>query len=674
LTSRIATGGMAEVYVGRHITPEGVFGPMVAVKRLLPHLVKDSAIVRMFLNEARITAQIDHPNVVRIFELGQQGDEPYIAMELLEGRTFSDLRAREAENARRMRLPVALRILCDACRGLDAAHRAVSDDGQPLALVHRDFTPDNIHVGVHGEVKVIDFGIAKTTPWGAGTEPGTLKGKFFYMSPEMILARPVDHRADLFAAGVMLYEQLCGRRPFTGVSVDEVVMKIAEGKLSPPSTFDPSVPRALEAVCLKSLAKNPDDRFPSLHDFVEAIEALGGEAQVATPQEVGEYVSAIFPEKTDERRKTLRKAREADPSVPGTRVPDALLSPAQGAPVAPSAERATEAVPAFQPTVKPAPVAVKPGPTPGRGGRIAAIVAAVVLLGLAGAAAIIFHPGPAGAEVVLQEALAAKDGSARVKALVNLLKSPDASDAHFTRAAALVADAKAWEAAAPLADAWVQRSPKSVDAQLLLAHVSMETRRGKRAEQALAQAQALAPTDVRPDVLMAQLRELQGDVPGALDAWTRAAKKQPDDVSILAHQGHFLSQSGKLPEAETVLKDVLKKRFDPAIAAELGFVKFRQEQPDEALKLLTRVTREAPTLMEGHYYLAAVLYQKGDVKQARAEYLAADARAGADTRPLLALCDLEKQQEGQAELASVQAKLKERFPADAAQLLKQCAP
>ncbi|MER2560247.1 MAG: serine/threonine-protein kinase, partial [Myxococcaceae bacterium] len=290
LTSRIATGGMAEVYVGRHIAEDGAFGPMVAVKKLLPHLVKDSSIVRMFLNEARITAQINHSNVVRIHELGQVSGEPFIAMELLEGRTFADLRSRAAEDGKRMPLPVALRILCEACRGLGAAHDAKDDDGQPLALVHRDFTPDNIHVGVKGEVKVIDFGIAKTANWGAGTEPGTLKGKFFYMSPEMILAKPVDHRADIFAAGVMLYEQICGRRPFTGNSVDEVVMKIAEGKLQPPSQFDPSLPRPLEAVCLTALNRNPDSRFQSMGVFIDAMEMVGGEAQLATNEEVAAYV------------------------------------------------------------------------------------------------------------------------------------------------------------------------------------------------------------------------------------------------------------------------------------------------------------------------------------------------------------------------------------------------
>ena len=317
LTSRIATGGMAEVYIGRHITQDGRFGPLVAVKRLLPHLVKDPNIVRMFLNEARITAQIHHPNVVQVLDLGQENGEPFIAMELLEGNTLAELRKRSAEDGKRVPLGITLHILCEACRGLAAAHAAKDDSGQPLGLVHRDFTPDNIHVSVAGEVKVIDFGVAKTQAWGSNTEPGTLKGKFFYMSPEMILARPLDHRADLFAAGVMLYEELCGRRPFTGKSVDEVVLRIAEGNPRPPRSFDPSVPLALEAICLKALDRDPERRFPSLPEFIQAIEGVGGSARVATQDEVAAYINALFPLEKDTKRQTLRRARAADPSTPG---------------------------------------------------------------------------------------------------------------------------------------------------------------------------------------------------------------------------------------------------------------------------------------------------------------------------------------------------------------------
>src|SRR5690349_7335213 len=297
---------MAEVYLGRALQADGRFGPAVAVKRLLPHLTSDAAIVRMFLNEAEITRQIDHPNVVRILDLGNVQAEPFIAMELPEGHSFAELRQTAAQSGRRVPLGVTLRVLAEACRGLDAAHRAVDSKGHELQIVHRDFTPDNIHVSVTGEVKVIDFGIAKSAAVPGGTEPGTLKGKFFYMSPEMIAGRKVDHRADLYAAGVMLYEQLCGRRPFTGMDPEQVLNRISEGRPRPPTEFDPSVPPALEAICLKALAKDPEQRFASLEELIASIEAVGGPAELATHEELGRYISSLFPADGDLKRRTLR--------------------------------------------------------------------------------------------------------------------------------------------------------------------------------------------------------------------------------------------------------------------------------------------------------------------------------------------------------------------------------
>ena len=245
--------------------------------------------------------------MVQVHELGLDGGEPYLAMELLDGHTFSEVRQRAAEAGRRVPLGITLRVLTEACQGLDAAHRATDEEGRPLRVVHRDFTPDNVHVDVQGRVRVIDFGIAKAERMGAGTEPGTLKGKFFYMSPEMIAGKPVDHRADLFAAGVMLYEQLCGRRPFTGHTPDEVLDRISEGRPTPPTTFNPSVPPGLELICLTALSRDPAGRFASLQEFIDAIAGLGGEAEVASDGELAAYLESLFPGDEEPRRLALRQ-------------------------------------------------------------------------------------------------------------------------------------------------------------------------------------------------------------------------------------------------------------------------------------------------------------------------------------------------------------------------------
>jgi eukaryotic-like serine/threonine-protein kinase len=668
LTSRVATGGMAEVYVGRQISPDGQFGPMVAVKRLLPHLVKDSAIVRMFLNEARITAQIHHPNVVTIFELGQVEGEPFIAMELLEGRTWAELRQRAAENGKRMPAGVALRVLAEACRGLDAAHRAVDEEGKPLALVHRDFTPDNIHVGVKGEVKVIDFGIARTTAWGAGTEPGTLKGKFFYMSPEMITAKPVDHRADIFAAGVMLYEQLCGRRPFTGNSIDEVVIRIAREDPALPSSYDPAVPKALEAICLRAIAKEPRNRHQTLAEFVEAMENVKGDSVLASQQEVADYVTALFPAKTDERRNTLRRAREADPSVPG------LAPVPPPTPVGGLESTVPSPVRAYQPPApaQPAPVAAVPAPAPERKrSPLPLILGLLALIAVAVVAVVALKRPQLSATEQLAKAEQDK-GSERTSELVALASLPDATDAQLARAGALLVETKEWDAVLSLVDPWLLKNPKSLDARLLEARAAVQTRKGKRAETAVREAGALAPNDARPDAVMAELRELQADSGAALEAWSKAVGKAPGNAQYLARQGYWLSQAGRLDEAEAALTKANKKHTDPATTAELGFVKYRKDQKEEAMKLLRSVVKEKPDLLEGHYYLATVLFQKNDLTAARAEYLAADALAGPDSRPLTALCEMEQMQKT-AELPQVQKKIRERFPKEADALLSKCA-
>jgi serine/threonine protein kinase/tetratricopeptide (TPR) repeat protein len=665
LTSRIATGGMAEVYVGRHITEAGEFGPMVAIKRLLPHLVKDNQIVRMFLNEARITAQIHHPNVVGIIDLGQENGEPFIAMELLDGRTFAELREKAAENGRRVPTGIMLRILCEACRGLDAAHNATDEEGKPLMLVHRDFTPDNVHVGAKGDVKVIDFGVAKTANWGAGTEPGTLKGKFFYMSPEMILAKPVDHRADIFAAGVMLYEQLCGHRPFTGTSVEEVVMAIAAGKPKPPRAFDPAVPMLLEAVCLRALAHDVDARFQSLLELIEAIEQVGGECQVASGGEVADYVGTLFPAEKDPKRQTLRRAREADPSVPNAQVHEE-----PGAEGAQRTDRPRLLVvedPARLSPAKGIVLARKPLPA----WLPKAIGGGVVIALVVGGGVMFFNrPALSPSEAIKQ---ASVEGAPRASLLVAMGKNPAAKDANFEAAGKLLLDAKEHEAALELSESWLLRSPKNPKASLLEGRAASALRKGKRAEAALGRADALMPDDPAPNIALASMREAQGDSAGALEEYSRAIKKKSSG-ELLFKQGYLLSQAGRIDEAARALTGALKEEFEPAAAAELAFVRYRQKNFDDAAALLKRALKKSPQLMVGHYYLGTVQYQQGDVKGARESYLEADKLAEpTDPRALIALCELEAQTKANT-LEETRKKISTRFAKEAPGLLSRCTP
>jgi Flp pilus assembly protein TadD len=263
-------------------------------------------------------------------------------------------------------------------------------------------------------------------------------------------------------------------------------------------------------------------------------------------------------------------------------------------------------------------------------------------------------------------------GSDRTNALVALGSLPDATDVQLARAGALLAEAKEWDAVLSLVDPWLLKNPKSLDARLLEAKAAVQTRKGKRAETAVHEAGALAPNDARPDAVMAELRELQADSGAALEAWSKAVGKAPGNAQYLSRQGYWLSQAGRLDDAEAALTRANKKHNDPATTAELGFVKYRKDQKEEAMKLLRSVVKEKPDLLEGHYYLATVLFQKNDLTAARAEYLAADALAGTDSRPLTALCEMEQMQKT-SELPSVQKKIRERFPKEADALLSKCA-
>ncbi len=701
LSARIATGGMAEVYLGRRIEEDGQRGPAVAVKRLLPHLVSDRRIVQMFLNEARITAQVHHPNVVRILELGVENSEPFIAMELLEGRSFAELRAEAAERGQRVPIGVTLRVLVEACRGLDAAHRAVDEAGRPLRIVHRDFTPDNIHVGVNGAIKVIDFGIAKAETMGSGTEPGTLKGKFFYMSPEMIVGKTVDHRADIFAAGVMLYEQLCGRRPFTGLNPEEVLTRIAEGRPKPPTAFDPSVPNALEHICLTALHRDPEARFESLQVFIDAIESVGGHAELASPERVAAYIEQLFPLSSDPKRQALQRARSADPSEHGTqglRVNMELARPSSGSAPPPGdqtvAMRTGKTPPpttkSSAPTriVAPSPKTVPPGPAtlppepatqpastgaPSSRSWLRPVLAAVLLLaaGGGGAAWWLSRPDMLPAERIAA-AGALSGGEERRSALKGLEKDERTTAQELTRAGALLLEVGEYNAALDIADAFAQRFPKDVEAHLLTARAATELRMGKRAERAIEEATALAPKDLRPVLALAELRERQGDMPGALAALAKAYEKRPKDDQIAPRYGRLLSQSGRLDEAAEVLVAWTRDNNDAESLAELAFVRYRQERVEDAAALLKRALKKSPKLALAHYYLGAVLFRQGDTAGAERAYREADQLAPNDPRALAARCQLHARSNNEAAVTEVKRELTSRFPAQAEALAAQC--
>jgi Flp pilus assembly protein TadD len=428
------------------------------------------------------------------------------------------------------------------------------------------------------------------------------------------------------------------------------------------------VPLSLELVCLTALSKDPSRRFPSLHEFIAAIEAVGGPARVATPGEVAAYVSDIFPAEEDPKRIALRRARLADPSTP-TRSPDATAID-----LLPPREESRPPRKVEQPAVPTGPTVWQRRMEWARKKLFRVEIlgpAALILVVLAGGIAFFTRPGRSVADR-LQMAEKAATPALRIRELTALAEDSSATEVDLRRAGELALQSPDLEGALAVTQAFARRFPKSIEAALQEARACVGLRLGKRADAAIDRAIALAPDDPRPDLLRADLRRLQGDAPGMLDALTSASRKAPNDREIAVRRGELLSQAGRLDEASAVLNAVLKHRFHPGAAAELGFVKMRLNQPADAMRLLRAALSRSPNLAKAHYYLGAALAQQGDTANAESEYRTADRLAPSDARALGALCTLLAQNRRDSDAEAVKKELRERFPEQAPRYIGEC--
>jgi serine/threonine protein kinase len=257
----LAEGGMAGLWLAK-LTGSAGFAKLVVMKRILPHLARADRFASMFLDEGRVAADLRHPNIVRVLEAGSDRGELFIAMELLEGMDAGRLMSRTLARGERLPLGVAVQIVVDAAAGRAYAHQKRSLDGEPLDIVHRDISPQNLFVTVDGHTKVVDFGIAKARSQTTMTEVGTLKGKCAYMAPEQLCGDPVDHRADQFALGVVMWELLAGQRLFRRETDVDTLRAVLRHEIPPLRDVVDGVPPALEEVVGRTLALEPAERFP----------------------------------------------------------------------------------------------------------------------------------------------------------------------------------------------------------------------------------------------------------------------------------------------------------------------------------------------------------------------------------------------------------------------------
>jgi serine/threonine protein kinase len=307
LRHRLAHGGMAEVYLAQKLGEEG-FTKWVAIKVILGHLARDERFVRMFLAEARLAARIDHPNVCAVFDLGQSRGTYFLAMEYLHGQPLSSVMQRAA-SARGVPVPLAVRIVADAARGLHAAHELRREDGSLAEVIHRDVSPQNIFVLYSGAAKVVDFGIARSNEAVAErTATGELKGKISYMAPEQVRGGPLDRRADIWALGVVLWELLVGRRLFKRDHEVATGFAVLEGPIPAPSTARPGIPPVFDGIVLRALARDRGTRYAQTLDLARDLEAALAELQkTAGHEEIADLMTELFAREQEDRRTLLRE-------------------------------------------------------------------------------------------------------------------------------------------------------------------------------------------------------------------------------------------------------------------------------------------------------------------------------------------------------------------------------
>jgi serine/threonine protein kinase len=293
LLEKIAMGGMAEVFRAKRKGVEG-FEKIVALKRILPHLSSNKDFVDMFIAEAKMVASLSHPNIVQIFDLGIIDETYYIAMELVEGKDLRTILTRARNRNSLFGVDLAALIAARVSAALEYAHRHRDSEGRELRIVHRDVSPQNILISLEGEVKLVDFGIAKAATKASHTDTGSLRGKLLYMSPEQAWGKPLDKRSDLFALGAVFYEILTGHLLFSASSEMSVLERVREARFVAPSSLNPAVPIELEAVVMRLLNKDPQDRYPDASEVLLDLDSYLRRRPAVSSADVARFVKRLF--------------------------------------------------------------------------------------------------------------------------------------------------------------------------------------------------------------------------------------------------------------------------------------------------------------------------------------------------------------------------------------------
>jgi serine/threonine protein kinase len=312
ILKRLSVGGMAEIFLARSMGPPG-FQKVVVLKRILPQLANRAQIVEMFLDEARIAATLQHQNIVQTYAIDTADGGYFLAMEYLHGEDLRSILVQALKQGRRIPFHQVIHILISLTDGLDYAHRKLDFDGAPLQIVHRDVTPSNVIVTYDGNVKLLDFGIARAANRSNSTQSGTLKGKIAYMSPEQCRGLPLDRRSDIYSVGVLLWELSLGRRLYRGLSEFDTMKAIVDQKVIAPREYDPNYNEKLQRIVLKAVEKDPERRYQWAKEMQQDLEALARERGLyLSSSTLKSYMEELFGEKIEAWREAQAQGKTLD--------------------------------------------------------------------------------------------------------------------------------------------------------------------------------------------------------------------------------------------------------------------------------------------------------------------------------------------------------------------------
>ncbi len=555
LLEKLATGGMAQLYRAKIIGVEG-FEKFIAIKQILPHLAHEEELITSFIDEAKLAALLNHQNVVQIYDFGSMENSYFITMEFLFGKDLRAVNAKAKEKGTPVSLENALYLISKVCAGLDYAHKLKDFQGKSLNIIHRDISPQNVFLTYEGDVKIVDFGIAKAASQSTITQVGMIKGKVSYMSPEQAAGKVIDHRSDIFATGILLYELVAGGRMFKGDDTLQILSKVREAEFTPLGTLKGGLPEKLYDIVAKALAKEPEDRYQSLADMQADIEECIFRLNLRpSGRSMAEYLKILFAEEIESESRRMADAAGAGAASDRAQEAEAERRSADRPPAQePSVPKAEPAPPAKTASeVRPRPAEPAKG---GKKGALAAVAGVVALVLLGGGYYLMGRgKGPSGtnapAPAVQSPATAAPQAPPPSPSVTSSAPSPAAEAEQLVRKAAGLIESNPSEAKTVLHQA-IAKDPRSVQGYFQLGHAYVKMK----------------------------------EYPKALDAYAKAGEIDPKFADAFFNMGYVYAVRKEYAKAEQMYAKVVK--LSPVYIDEalfnLGMVQEKQGKRKESLQ------------------------------------------------------------------------------------------